>query len=427
MSVFRVPSPFVCLVCAAFGLLLSGCKAQASGPLPPAAVTDHPEAWAWLQRYDGTMTRAEFEETLPLFDPSRSLLKQSTLGDDALAVFATPEKTGEPDIRIAFAPVVGEKKKHADFRTPAEFRAGPKPSGRPLDGLRIAIDPGHIGGAWGQIEDRSIEYEGVGRLQEGDLNLITAAILTKELTALGAVVFPTRTTPEPVTDARPAGLLGEARETILKKHPEATFISPSRLELMSHILFERKYEFLSRAEKIRREFPKADVTLVLYINATPSSGSGHLIGPNQNIFFVEGAYMPDEVADPDIRFRMLYKTFARVAPVEYDVAAAIARAFKKATGLPPVPYGNSPTTRLVHEENYDVVARNLGASRQDDGPVITTEPYFMNNRLSAKRFVAGDYEGERTFEGKEYKSIFREYAGCVVDGLLEAYGPVAKP
>ena len=120
---------------------------------------------------------------------------------------------------------------------------------------------------------------------------------------------------------------------------------------------------------------------------------------------------------------MLYKAFARVAPTEYDVAAAIARAFKKETGLPPVPYGDSPTTRLVHDNNFDVVARNLGASRQDDGPVVTTEPYFMNNRTSAKRFIAGDYEGERDFDGRRYQSIFREYAGCIVQGLIEAYGP----
>ena len=415
---------------------LTGCHAQPSpaapaaapASLPPALVTDHPEAWVWLQRYDGTMTRAEFEETLRLFDLKGTLLKQSTLDDDGLAVFPGPEKAGEPDVRISFAPP-GQEKKGAllEFRPPATFRALPKPADKPLAGLRIAIDPGHIGGAWAQIEDRSIEYQGVGRLQEGDLNLITAAILTRELTALGATVFPTRTTPEPVTDARPENLLAEARETILKKHPGLTSISPSRLELMSHILFERKYEFLARGAKIRNEFPKADLTLVLYINATPSSGYGHLIGPNQNIFFVEGAYLPDEVADPDIRFRMLYKTFARVAPTEYDVAAAIARAFKKETGLPPVPYGDSPTTRLVHDDNFDVVARNLGASRQDDGPVVTTEPYFMNNRTSAKRFIAGDYEGEREFDGRSYKSIFREYAGCIVQGLLEAYGPATSP
>ncbi|HEY8966562.1 MAG TPA: hypothetical protein VIM58_08970, partial [Candidatus Methylacidiphilales bacterium] len=214
---------FWALFSLAFSLLLTGCHAQEtasakadSAPLPPAVATENPGAWNWLQRYDGTLTRDEFDASLRLFDPHQALEKQSVADAQGIAVYPTPEKAGEPEFRLAFAPSPAERKPRPDtFRPPAAFRAIPKPEGKPLDGLRIAIDPGHIGGRWGQIEDRSIFYEGVGRLQEGDLNLITAAILTRELTALGATVFPTRTTPEPVTAARPETLLGEARETIL--------------------------------------------------------------------------------------------------------------------------------------------------------------------------------------------------------------------
>jgi hypothetical protein len=48
----------------------------------------------------------------------------------------------------------------------------------------------------------------------------------------------------------------------------------------------------------------------------------------------------------------------------------------------------------------------------------------MNNQTVYKRLLAGDYEGQRTFDGKSYGSIFREYADCVAQGLVKAYsGP----
>jgi hypothetical protein len=67
------------------------------------------------------------------------------------------------------------------------------------------------------------------------------------------------------------------------------------------------------------------------------------------------------------------------------------------------------------------VARNLAANREYDGPVICTEPYYMNNRITYQRLLAGDYDGQRPIDGKPYASIFREYADCVAQGLVKAY------
>jgi hypothetical protein len=45
----------------------------------------------------------------------------------------------------------------------------------------------------------------------------------------------------------------------------------------------------------------------------------------------------------------------------------------------------------------------------------------MNSNDAFARIQAGDYEGERNINGVERKSIFREYAESVVDGLVEYY------
>jgi hypothetical protein len=107
--------------------------------------------------------------------------------------------------------------------------------------------------------------------------------------------------------------------------------------------------------------------------------------------------------------------------IEKEVAADIADVFTQRTGLGPVPYGDSGTTREVIPGNSYVVARNLASNREYDGPVVCTEPYFMNNKTVYQRLLAGDYEGQRIFDGKSYGSIFREYADCVAQGLVKAY------
>ena len=45
----------------------------------------------------------------------------------------------------------------------------------------------------------------------------------------------------------------------------------------------------------------------------------------------------------------------------------------------------------------------------------------MNSKDVFARIQAGDYEGMRNINGVERKSIFREYADSVAEGLVEYY------
>jgi hypothetical protein len=89
-------------------------------------------------------------------------------------------------------------------------------------------------------------------------------------------------------------------------------------------------------------------------------------------------------------------------------------------------YGNSKTTRSIAGNPY-VVARNILLNREHDGPVVVTEPYFMNQPVTLQRLLAGDYEGTRLVAGKERISIFREYAYAVAEGILDAFSAGSHP
>ena len=53
--------------------------------------------------------------------------------------------------------------------------------------------------------------------------------------------------------------------------------------------------------------------------------------------------------------------------------------------------------------------------------MVYIEPYVMNSPEVFARVQAGDYDGTRPFGGVERKSIFREYADAVAEGLANYY------
>ncbi|HSI85182.1 MAG TPA: hypothetical protein VK970_15435 [Candidatus Methylacidiphilales bacterium] len=410
----------------------------ASAPKAPPLISPYetPNPWNVLEKFQGTMTRAEFDQRVKeLFDPFGGLPAYIDINDERLQIFASasPQHRELPQYTLRFAPKPEARATWMrPFRSPAEFRALPKPPDKPLQGLRIAIDPGHIGGDWAKIEERCTRYKGSDYVKEGDLNLITAFLLRKQLEDLGAIVYLVREANEPVTPYRPIDFVDDARRRLveeskgkslaklIKLTPEQqTKTLGTKVPKLAEFLFYRSSEIIERGSRIRNKF-KADITITLYINATPSSGRGGLTSTNRNIFFVHGAYMKKEVDDAKQRLRMIHKIMEGGTDIEVEVAGNIANVFKRVTGFAPVLYGDSATTRKVSDNPY-VVARNLAANREYDGPVVCTEPYFMNEVNTYPRLLAGDFEGERKFNGKMFKSIFREYADCVVNGLLSAY------
>jgi N-acetylmuramoyl-L-alanine amidase len=392
-----------------------------------------PNPWFPIDLYQATITRAQFETKLhTLFDPFNAFAPYLDINDSRVVVYPSPTERKDPTFVLQFAPPDHPRDPVRWFRAPAEMRAVNQPLGKPLNGLRVAIDPGHIGGPWAQMEERSTRYRGSAPVQEGDLNLITGRLLKQELTNMGASVYVVRDSTEPVTPYRPDDFLEEARELLIahsKRQQNLHALPPDKLNLLfgqrlvelSEFLFYRCSEIKERGNRFRDNFVP-DITVTLYIDATPRSSRGRVTDVNSNIFFVGGAYTKTEMLDPDMQRRCIYKIAEGGSGIEAEVANSISQVFKERTGLGPVKYGDSGTTRQVIPDNPYVVARNLAANREYDGPVVCTEPYFMNNKVVYQRLLAGDYDGTRNFDGKPYTSIFREYADCVAQGLVRAYG-----
>ena len=107
------------------------------------------------------------------------------------------------------------KRPPVTFRTVSEISR--RSAFKPLAGLRLVIEPAGIGGMWGGWDDRSTFYRGYGRIQEGDLNLTVAKLLEQNLRQLGAKVFLTRRSAEPVATYDPQRLDEETREILARQ------------------------------------------------------------------------------------------------------------------------------------------------------------------------------------------------------------------
>jgi hypothetical protein len=393
-------------LCLLLGLSAFG---QKLSPLAP------PPDWRLLEKFQGTMTREEFSALLANvyapngaardfieIQPTRALIRKTL----------SPMETFE--LRFAAAP--------QPVSPPVRPEATPW---QPLRNLHIALDPGHIGGEWAQMEERWFRIGDSKPVMEGEMTLLVAELLAARLRELGAKVSLVRGENRPVTPARPQTFVEKARADLvaggawdIREH-YAGFNDPARhntVQWQAEKLFYRISEIRTRADIVNEKL-KPDLTVCLHFDAAEWGDplNPQLVEANHLHVLVNGNYAPDELTFDDIRLEMLLKLLSRSFPPEVAMSESVAQHLAAATRLPPYVY-TGPNARRISGNPY-VWARNLLANRLYRCPVVYIEPYVMNSREVFERVQLGDYEGERLINGVMRRSIFREYALAVAEGL----------
>src|SRR5256712_1882847 len=384
--------------------------------------------WSVLENYQETITHDEFTHLI------RDIYCTHGLGDDLLKIDndsaqILKNRDAQTFFTLRFANDETSRREVPRLWRPAKSLPPARPE-KPLAGLRIALDPGHLGGRWAKMEERWFQVGDAPAVQEGDLALRTARILAPQLRKLGAKVFFVRKGAEPVTSKRPDDFKELARKILIKNgvpQPRADVLDPNdpakeqTIRWQSEILFYRYSEIRRRAVLVNTKL-HPDLVLCLHFNAEGWGDPNNpiLIDTNHLHLLVNGAYLQDELELDDERFEMIRRLLSRVYDEELPLADAIAVAMARETQLPPYQYPTTQNATKVGTTGY-VYARNLLATRLYRCPVVYCEPYVMNSHEAFARIQAGDYDGMRNVNGMERKSIFREYANSVVDGLVEYY------
>jgi len=357
-----------------------------------------------LEPYQQTISHTEFETLLTnVYCPSGALTNYLTFATGSVSVFSTINKTNPPLFVLRFSSSVSSTNLH------------------PLSFKRIALDPGHIGGAWARMEERFFERGKDRPVQEAELNVMVARLLKTRLEAAGAQVFLTKDNFKPVTDRRPEDFQAQAEQEIKAStrfdafpplEREAAFADAVRKR--AEVLFYRSSEIAARA-KLLNENIKPDLTICLHVNAVEWDECNDLVDDNRLVVFVHGNYLPAEVKDDDQKLRLMEKLLERSHRQELAVAEAVATALAKATKLPPVDYG--PNSGSIHLGEIVCFRRNLAGQSARGRPGYFSRAILPEQSPYLSADPDGRYEGLRDVDGTPMKSIFREYADAVAEGL----------
>lgn len=423
--------------------------ANATTPTSPANTQAAQPDWRQLDRYQGQISKTDFVGQLnTIFAPHGSAAQtilvgnlganivteanaerknyylltfapetnpQSTVRDSAGRPVALPAASAAPK-----APAkAGSNTKVPYWKTAEEVRKA-STAAKPLAGLHVALDPGHIGGQWAFMEQREWSFGGGPVFREGDFVLRVAELLADDLRALGATVTLVRDNKEPLTDSRPEDFTALARQRL--KERNGTEPSGQLLRRESELLFYRIAEIRARAEKVNNEI-QPDVVVCLHVDGTsfPPAGATALPHGGTLHVLVNGAYSADELAFDDQRLAMLERMLSGASAEEIALADTVATQLTIATQLPPMTYTGSNAVRV--NDNPFVWGRNLIANRLYDAPTVFIEAYTANREPFYQRFALGEYEGTRMIDGQPRPNVWREYSDSVRTALLKHYAP----
>lgn len=293
-----------------------------------------------------------------------SLTAYFDLTEEGLILYRSPKNVGTPDIEYIL--------KLTNVETvPVKST---KITG--FSGLKIAIDPGHLGGSFAELEERYIEIDNEKEpsiFDEGTLSLLTAKHLKELLEKEGAQVLLTR-------DEIGKGVYEKSFFDWLQSEP-----SLWREKLTLNQLFMRYYNPLdlrARAEKINQFKP--DLTIAIHYNAHPVEGGSsnhHTTVKNYNMVFVPGAFGRKELAEPENRYEFMRLLLTDDWEISKKLSCEILSQFAQVLQVPSV----QPTDNVIYLDHVGlkvsegIYARNLALTRLVHGPVCYGESLIQNN------------------------------------------------
>ncbi len=269
-----------------------------------------------------------------------------------------------------------------------------------LQGLRIAIDPGHIAGnmEMGNIEKKCLTFKCFGpdgtvdsiAIAEGMITFATAQLLKEKLEREGAEVFMTRT----FNNSSAFGItFDEWLKTDYIKTVDSLYktgklsLSQKQFFLSSKASKRDKFrvifkdiELAKRAELINNYKP--DFTIIIHYNVDENNtGWTKPAGKNFNMAFVGGAFMKNDLSSPEKRFEFFRLLISDDIEESIELSSAVIKNFEKKLNV---------KTATVKDALYlmegclltdepGVYCRNLQLTRYIHGPLVYGETLYQDN------------------------------------------------
>jgi N-acetylmuramoyl-L-alanine amidase len=284
-----------------------------------------------------------------------------------------------------------------------------------ISGLKVALDPGHLGGEWAEMEARyvklrasqlptKIDDKTVAQFNEGAITFYTAQILSKMLKAQGASTLITRESiglnaagdsfRQWYQDKRGAGFLAA-----VKRWAE-DYSADKRDEIRQYWLqqateqkiFEKLYlkgDLNLRVNKINNWAPH--LTLIIHYNAgapapyRDSEGYNLTTSDNYNTVFIPGSFAEKEL--DDLPSRAEFVRLLVTPDIEDSRLLAHELISEMSVQLAVRPMTGNYLDRYTLPLEQGVYARNLALTRLIHGPLAYGETLFQDNVEEAVRLL----------------------------------------
>lgn len=413
------------------------------------AVFDHfqvpsePDTQPYFNDLQGSVDSKIIQSRLAYLDLHRAFsLFGRVSNTDTFDVYQDRESNRVLDYSVRLASAHAQASSTEPYRAHL-LNALKNPTNLPLAGLRIALDPGHMGGDFWDEKTGKFVHDRKGRkLSEGVLALQISMLLEKSLTALGAQVKITRYHLAPVTtlpyesfDLRERALLA-VREDSLSPWFQSllstsvpgqklyqAFEESSRFKnLFSNSqrwdYYIEGYDLDARVDSINEFNP--DLTLIIHLDAGNIGPDSNGVNPKPydgTKVYVPGAFFSNEFTSRDDR-----KFFGRhlLGATSWSDSVQLARslAHHLHDGLG-IGYDKTDIKNSIEIEP-GVMARNLRVQRRLTSQATAyVECLYYNDPREFEALLKTTHS--MTIDGKEmpYSDRLEQIATSIRDGILD--------
>lgn len=284
-----------------------------------------------------------------------------------------------------------------------------------LIGVKIAIDPGHLGGVYSHLEERYIEMVQLDENQtpntiefdEGMLSFLTAYYLKLLLEQEGAIVYMTR-------EEIGCGVYEEDFFDWLRKKPH---LWSEKMPLSK--IFRDHYNQLdlrARAKKINAFKPELSIVIHFNSHHVPTGPSNSILTENNyNMVFIPGAFSKNELQDQDSRYEFLRMVLTDDLERSQSLCQQILAHFTERLNVPVVKEedGARYLNSVCMKVDEGIYARNLVLTRMVHGPICYGETLIQNNEKECMNLAKKDF----VIHGTACSSRIKEVAEAYFQGI----------
>jgi len=305
-------------------------------------------------------------------------------------------------------------------------------SPRSLKGMKIAIDPGHIGGGYnmGFTESRcmTLALDSTNKIElvEGNLTFFTALLLKHKLDSMGAQSMLTR------TDTGISSL-GITFFEWKKKIKDTTYldslinnnlISEKGVRLLNARLPDKNLftdvfgsvDMAVRAKKINAFQP--DITVIIHYNVNEKNiGWNHTTDKDYVMTFVPGCITAEDLKTLAGRLNFFRLLLSPDIEKSVKLSSAVAKNISSKLNVPLAQKNDAAylTGHCLSTSKAGVYSRDLALTRLIRGPLVYGEPLYQDNVSECLLLTAKDDSISGYAVSKRIELVAQAY----YDGILE--------